>query len=159
MKNGKVVAGLIVWILIAFLPGIVGSLFTPDTAGDSWYSQLAKPAWNPPGWVFGPVWTTLYLLMGVAAWLVWKEGGFGAHRAALSIFLAQLVVNGLWSWFFFGLHLPLLALLDILLLEVLIVFMLFYFWRIQRWAAILILPYLAWVTYAITLNAGIVWMN
>jgi tryptophan-rich sensory protein len=128
--------------------GWVGSQFAPG----EWYASLSKPSWNPPGAVFAPVWTFLYILMGIAAWLVWKEQGFGGARVALIAFLAQLVLNGLWSWLFFGINNPLAAFIEILVLWLLILITLVLFWRIKPLAGMLLLPYLAWVGFASVLN-------
>lgn len=117
-----------------------------------WYASLAKPAWNPPSAVFAPVWTLLYAMMGVAAWLVWKQVGFREAALPLSLFLVQLVLNALWSYLFFGLHRPDLALLDIVTLWVAILVVLVLFWRVAVPAGILLLPYLCWVGFASFLN-------
>ena len=100
-----------------------------------WYAALKKPAWNPPGWVFGPVWTALYTMMAVAAWLVWQRGGFATQRRPLVLFLAQLVLNATWTPLFFGLHRPGVAFAEILLLWLAIAWTLAAFWRVQRAAA------------------------
>lgn len=117
-----------------------------------WYGQLRKPAWNPPGWIFGPVWTALYTMMAVAAWLVWRQGGFPSQRKALGLFLLQLLLNAAWSPLFFGLHNPALAFAEIVLLWFAILGTLITFWKIHRCAGALLLPYLAWVTFAAVLN-------
>jgi tryptophan-rich sensory protein len=124
-----------------------------------WYFDLAKPSWTPPGWIFGPVWTLLYAMMGVAAWLVWKQTGFSRARAALSLFAIQLVLNGVWSWFFFGLHRPGLAFIDILALWVMILATTLAFWQHRPLAGALLIPYLAWVSFASALNFSIWWIN
>jgi translocator protein len=146
--------GLGGWILLPLLAGAFGSLFQPG----QWFAELAKPTWNPPSWVFGPVWTTLYILMGVAAWLVWRRGGPIA-RGALTLFVVQLVFNAAWSWLFFGLQSPGLAFLDIILLWLLIIVTTVAFWRVRMAAGVLLLPYLAWVTFATALNFAIWRMN
>lgn len=117
-----------------------------------WYASLAKPAWNPPSAVFAPVWTLLYAMMGVAAWLVWRQVGLREAALPLSLFLVQLVLNALWSYLFFGLHRPDLALLDIVTLWVAILVVLVLFWRVSIPAGILLLPYLCWVGFASFLN-------
>src|SRR5690606_33180067 len=99
--------GLAVWIILPLLAGVIGSRFQPG----EWYAGLDKPSWNPPSWVFGPVWTALYIMMGVAAWLVWDRHRRAA-RAALMLFVVQLAVNAAWSWLFFGVESPGLALAD-----------------------------------------------
>ena len=116
-------------------------------------------AWAPPAFVFGPVWTILYAMMGIAAWLVWRRGGFKAHGVALSLFLVQLVVNGTWSWLFFGFRLGALAFVDILLLWFLIAGVLYLFWRASLVAGVLLIPYWLWVTFAAYLNFTIWQLN
>ncbi len=140
-----------------FLAGAIGGLFTTPNV-TTWYRALARPSWTPPSWVFGPVWTTLYLLMGIAAALVWQKGKLG-RGFALAIFFVQLVVNALWSVVFFGLHSPLFAMLVIIVLLVLIVWLMRLFAAQSRAAAWLLAPYLLWVLYASTLNLGIVLLN
>jgi translocator protein len=146
---------LAVWILVSLLPGFAGSRFQP---GD-WYDSLIKPSFNPPAWVFAPVWTALYVLMGVAAWLVWKESGFAGARAALVLFLVQLVLNGLWSYLFFGLHSPFAAFLEIVVLWALILLTTVLFWRVRPLAGIMMLPYIAWVSFASVLNYSLWQLN
>ena len=148
MEGWKLWVGLAGWIVASFAAAVVGGFFTPG----EWYAQLNKPAWNPPAWVFGPVWTALYLGMAVAAWLVWRRGGFAGAPVALGLFLAQLVLNGAWSWLFFGLHRPGLALAEILVLWALILATLVAFWAVHRGAGLLFVPYLAWVSFAAFLN-------
>ena len=109
MKNSIM---LLLFVLISFVSGLLGAKAGPD----DWYLQLAKPWFNPPGWVFAPVWAILYLLMGISAWLVWRKAGFQVAARALAVFGLQLVFNGAWTWLFFGLHRPGLALADILIL-------------------------------------------
>jgi tryptophan-rich sensory protein len=133
----------------------VGALFPAD----EWYAALRKPSWTPPNWVFPVVWPVLYTLMGVAAWLVWRGAGFAGAGLALGIFLAQLAVNALWSYLFFGLHRTELGLLDIALLWVLIVATILAFRKHSPAAAWLLAPYLLWVSYAAALNAGILLLN
>jgi tryptophan-rich sensory protein len=125
----------------------------------SFYGQLAQPSWAPPASVFGPVWSVLYAMMGIAAWLVWREGGFAARRRALTVFVVQLALNALWSWLFFAWHHGALALLDIALLWVLIVVTIVLFWRVRPLAGALLLPYLAWVSFASALNYAVWQLN
>jgi benzodiazapine receptor len=146
--------GLVIWIALPLLAGAIGSQFMPGP----WYDALEKPSWNPPSWVFGPVWTTLYVLMGVAAWLVWDRHR-GAARGALALFVVQLAVNAAWSWLFFGLESPGLALIDIIVMWVLIVATIVAFRRLHTLAAMLLLPYLAWVSFATALNFAIWRLN
>ena len=138
------VAGLLGWLLVVFVAAAVGAAASVDAP--SFYAQLSKPAWAPPAGVFGPVWTVLYALMGVAAWLVWRSPG--PKRAALTLFGAQLAANALWSWLFFAWHRGALAAVEILVLLALIVAMIVAFWRISRLAALLMVPYLLWVSFA-----------
>lgn len=142
------VVGLAGWLLVSFLAGAVGGLFMP---GD-WYAQLEKPSWNPPGWIFAPVWTVLYALMAIAAWLIWRSGGFRMRREPLGLFLVQLILNAAWSPLFFGLHQPVLAFVEILLLWLALLATLLSFWKVNRVAAGLLMPYLVWITFAAALN-------
>ena len=146
MRNSAV--GLVLWVLAALAAGWIGSNFMPG----EWYAALIKPSWNPPSSVFAPVWTTLYLLMGVAAWLVWREAGFAGARVALSLFIVQLVLNALWSYLFFGLQRPLSAFVEIIVLWCAILGTLVSFWRVHPTAGALLIPYLLWVSFASALN-------
>jgi translocator protein len=146
--------GLLAWLAVAFATGALGALASIEAA--SFYAQLNRPAWAPPASVFGPVWTTLYAMMGVAAWLVWRRTG-AAHRA-LALFLAQLVANALWSWLFFAWHQGALAFADVWLLLALIAATLLSFWRIHRVAGLLLVPYFFWVAFASVLTCA-VWQN
>lgn len=145
----KGIAGLVLWLGVTFVAAFVGSRFMPG----EWYGTLAKPSWNPPSWVFGPVWTLLYIMMAVAAWLVWRERGAAAGvTAALTMFVLQLVLNAAWSWLFFGRHTISGALLDIVALWLGIVVTIVLFWRVRPLAGALLLPYVAWVSFAAFLN-------
>ena len=117
-----------------------------------WYATLKEPSWNPPGWIFGPVWTTLYAMMAVAAWLTWRQGGWIQQRRALRLFLVQLALNALWTPVFFGLHRPGVAFAEIVLLWLAIAWTIAAFWQVHRAAAGLLVPYLAWVSFAAVLN-------
>jgi translocator protein len=146
-------------IATCFAAAGIGSLFTDPEMG-GWYARLSKPSWTPPNWLFGPVWSTLYLMMAVAAWLVWRERGLaGAAVLPLALFAAQLVFNALWSILFFGMHRIGFALADIMLLWGAILATILAFWRISPGASLLMLPYLIWVTYASALNYSIWKMN
>lgn len=116
------------------------------------YQSLSRPDWAPPPWLFGPVWTVLYLMIGIAAWLVWRERGFAGARAALSLFVMQLAANALWTWIFFAWRRGALAFAEIVVLWILIVATMMAFWRIRRIAGALFIPYLAWVTFASALT-------
>ena len=133
---------------ISFIPALLGSRFRPD----AWYEGLIKPALNPPGWIFGPVWTILYITMGIAAWLVWLQRHNVRVHLALALFGIQLLFNGLWTFLFFGLRNPGIALVDILMLWFAIAFTLMAFWQKSRTAGILLTPYLSWVSFAVYLN-------
>lgn len=146
------VLGLVAWLVLSFSAAALGGFFMP---GD-WYASLKKPSWNPPGWIFGPVWSALYTLMGVAAWMVWKRGGFAAQRRPLTAFLVQLALNAIWTPLFFGLREPGWAFAEILLLWLAIAWTIAEFWRTNRIAAGLLWPYLAWVSFATVLN-GTLW--
>jgi tryptophan-rich sensory protein len=135
-------------LLVAFSAAAVGAIASVDAA--AFYGQLVRPSWAPPAGAFGPVWSVLYALMGVAAWFVWRAGR--GHVAALAIFVVQLVVNALWSWLFFAWRLGALAFIDALILFGLIVATILLFWRASRLAAVLLLPYLAWVGFACALT-------
>ena len=124
-----------------------------------WYEALQKPSWNPPSWLFGPVWTTLYVLMGIAAWLVWREGGWKVQGRPLRWFLVQWFLDAIWIPLFFGLHLPLLAFGEIVLLWFAIAVTARVFWRVKVMAGALLIPYLAWVSFAAILNFTIASLN
>ena len=155
MKTGRKAIGLAGWLLVSFAAAWIGSRYMPG----EWYASLAKPAWNPPSAVFAPVWTVLYVLMGVAAWLVWKRAGFRGAGVALTLFIVQLVFNALWSYLFFGLHDISAAFVDIVVLWAAILVVTVLFWRKVRTAGILMLPYLVWVGFASVLNFTLWRMN
>lgn len=148
MRSKSSLLGLLAWLALCFAAAWFGSLFPP---GD-WYAALAKPAFTPPDWVFAPVWTALYLLMALAAWLVWKDGGWAGAGPALTLFLVQLALNAQWSYLFFGLHRPDLALFDILALWLALLGTVAAFWRRRPLGGGLLLPYLLWVSFAAVLN-------
>jgi len=150
--------GLAVFIALCFLAAGIGSLWTSPNV-NTWYAGLQKPPWTPPGWVFGPVWSILYLSMAVAAWLVWRKEGFSGARLPLSLFGVQLVLNAAWSGLFFALRSPGAALVEILLLWCAILATTVAFWGRSRPAAWLMAPYLAWVTFAVGLNFSIWRLN
>lgn len=150
--------GLALSIVICFGAAGLGSWLTPPSI-EGWYSGLVKPAWTPPNWLFGPVWSALYLCMAIAAWLVWRSAGFSGARFALGLFSVQLVLNVCWSAIFFWAHRPGLAFAEIVLLWVLILATTVAFRPLSRVAALLMTPYLLWVAYAATLNYGIWRLN
>ena len=155
----KPIAKLICSVSVCLLTGFVGSFSTMDSV-NTWYADLSKPSFNPPGWVFGVVWTILYVMMGVAAFLIWKKGIRSRQiRVALGLFVFQLVLNGLWTPIFFGLHMMGLALAEIILLWVAIAVTMVAFWRISKPATYLLVPYILWVSFAIVLNASLWHLN
>lgn len=147
----RALKGFAFWLVVTFVAAGIGSIASINAG--TYYQELVRPEWAPPGDVFGPVWTVLYALMAIAAWLVWrKAGSFDAARGALTLYLVQLVVNALWSWLFFGWHMGGAALVDLVLLWLLIGATTVSFWRIRPLAGALMLPYWAWVTFAGFLN-------
>ena len=157
VPRNKQILGLVAWLAVCFIAAAIGA--AASVQAGAFYTQLIRPEWAPPPGLFGPVWTTLYALMGIAAWLVWRMGGFRAARTALTLFLVQLAFNALWSWLFFGGHLGALAFMDIILLLVLIVATLIAFWRIRPLAGALLVPYLLWVSFATALNYSVWQLN
>ncbi|MEO6925103.1 MAG: TspO/MBR family protein [Rhodanobacter sp.] len=157
MAHVKQIVGLIGWLLLSFVTAAIGAVASVQAA--AFYQQLAQPSWAPPSSVFGPVWSVLYALMGVAAWLVWREGGWRRQRGVLALFVLQLALNALWSWLFFGWHRGALAFADIVLLWLLIVATLVGFWRVRPLAGALLLPYLCWVSFAAALNFAVWHLN
>ena len=150
--------GLLVAIVVCFAAAGIGSLATVG-AIPTWYAALPKPSWNPPNWIFGPVWSLLYLMMAVAAWLVWRAAGWPGARLALGLFAIQLVLNVGWSVVFFGLHRPGWALGEIVVLWCAILATLLLFRPISPVAALLLVPYLLWVTFASALNFAVWRLN
>jgi translocator protein len=155
MTTMTAIIGAVGWLVVTFVAAAAGARFMPD----QWYEGLTKPSWNPPNWVFGPVWTVLYLLMAVAAWLVWSQNGFAHAAVPLAFFLVQLGLNAIWSWLFFGRHQLLGALIDLIALWAAILITLILFWRGVMLAGILLVPYLAWVSFAGVLNATLWRLN
>ena len=151
------ILGLFGWLVACFTTSAIGAVASIQAR--SFYTQLTQPAWAPPGWVFGPVWTTLFAMMAIAAWLVWRSGGFSNNRVALTLFLLQLVVNALWSWLFFAWHQGGLALADIALLWILILATTVSFWKVRPLAGMLLIPYLLWVSFAAVLNYAMWQLN
>lgn len=154
----KKVLPLIISVLLAEGAGILGSFFTIKEI-PTWYATLIKPSFSPPNWIFGPVWTTLYCLMGISAFLIWQKRNLITARKGLTIYAANLVANTLWSIVFFGLRNPGLALLVIFFLWSTIVLMIIRFWKINKLASVLMVPYLLWVTFATLLNFAIFSLN
>ena len=157
MSRTQQAIGFIGWLLLSFIAAAVGARASVQAA--TFYQQLAQPTWAPPASVFGPVWSLLYALMGIAAWLIWRGGGWRRQRGALTLFVLQLAVNALWSWLFFGWHRGAFAFADIVLLWLLIVSTLIGFWRVRPLAGALLVPYLCWVSFAAALNFTVWQLN
>jgi len=157
--HGSGLLKLLACLAVVLAAGGIGSLATAR-AIPTWYKGLTKPSFNPPNWLFGPAWTVLYLMMAVAAWLVWKQGmGAAGVKLALAVFLVQLVLNALWSVLFFGLRSPLAGMVGISGLWLAILATIILFFRVSTPAGVLLLPYIAWVTFAALLNAAILRLN
>lgn len=157
MTTGGMLVGLAAWLGVCFLAAAAGAIATADAG--AFYTRLVRPTWAPPPSLFGPVWTVLYVLMGIAAWLVWRDGGFRASRTALTLFLIQLAVNALWSWLFFGWRLGAVSFVEVVVLWVLVAATLVSFWRKRPLAGGLLVPYLLWVSFAAALNFTIWRLN
>jgi len=149
--------GLVGWLAATFAAGGVGAIASSRAA--TFYGQLSQPTWAPPAWLFGPVWSVLYISMAVAAWLVWRERGFRGAPIALWLFVIQLIANALWTWLFFVLHQGLLSLAEIGVLWLLIAATISRFWPIHRLAALLLVPYLVWVSFAFALTLALWRLN
>ena len=142
---------LVLFLVICFAAEAIGGAVTTPKIG-TWYATLAKPSWNPPAWIFAPVWSALYFCMAIAAWLIWRQNATAGVRVPLTLFGVQLVLNVLWSCIFFGLQSPGLACLDVLLLWGAVAVTMITFWQWSRTASILFVPYWMWVTFASVLN-------
>jgi len=153
----KQLIGFIGWVIVCFTASAAGAI--ASIQAKSFYANLTQPEWAPPGWLFGPVWSTLFALMAIAAWLVWREGRFDKHRGVLNLFIIQLIPNVLWSWLFFALNKGGLAFADIILLWVLIAATIISFWRVNRLASAMLIPYLLWVSFAAFLNYSVWQLN
>jgi tryptophan-rich sensory protein len=149
--------GLLGWLLLVFTAAAVGAFASADAS--EFYRNLARPSWAPPGWLFGPVWSVLYALMGVAAWLVWRARGFAGARSALFVFIVQLAANALWTWLFFGWRQGGLAFAEILLLLTLVLATIVLFWRINKLAAVMLMPYFLWLSFASGLTLSMWQLN
>ena len=154
-QPGRQGLALVGWLVFCFAAS--GTAVFVSTGG--WYAALHKPPWNPPAWIFGPAWSLLYVIMAVAAWLVWREGGWKWQRFALTFFLIQWLLNALWTPLFFGMHRSGLAFGEIILLWIVLSVTLRLFWQASKLAGVLLVPYLAWITFAATLNCAIWRMN
>ena len=151
MNYLKLVISIGVCLLVGFIAGMLTA-----TSIDTWYSTLTKPSFNPPNWVFGPAWTILYIMMGIALYLVWNASN---NRIAVTFFVIQLALNFLWSFLFFALENPLIAFIEILLLLGMIILTAVQFYPVSRTAAFLLIPYILWVIFASLLNFSIYWLN
>lgn len=155
----KHILQIIAFVAICQAAGIVGALFTVD-AIPSWYNTLNQPSFRPPNWIFGPMWTTLYVLMGVAAWKIWRKRKENIHaNFAVKLFFIHLFFNAIWSIIFFGYHQIGIALIDIIIVFGMIIWLMAKFWKIDHLATYLLIPYLIWVGFAIALNAAIFMIN
>jgi tryptophan-rich sensory protein len=153
------IIGMVFAVVICLSVGAIGTISTSQNI-PTWYASLNKPAFTPPNWLFGPAWTTLYILMGIAAFLVWKAGiGRPEVKAALWIFLAQLVLNAVWTPLFFGAHWLLLSFLEMILLWLLILWTIVKFYGISVVAGLLLIPYILWVSFASVLNLSFWLLN
>jgi tryptophan-rich sensory protein len=156
-NSKRQIAGLVGWLIVVFAAAAIGA--AASIQAGPFYDQLARPEWAPPPSVFGPVWSVLYLLMSVSAWLVWRVGGFRAAQTALALFVSQLALNALWSWLFFGWHLGATAFADIVLLWLLIGATIICFWRIRPLAGAMLIPYFLWASFAAALNYSVWQLN
>lgn len=149
------IVGLIVSLLLAYGAAFLGAIVSPGMASPEWYHQLRKPEWNPPMWLFGPVWIGLYTLMAISAWIIWHENGFTAVKMPLILYMIQLGINAAWSWIFFKWHQLGWAIVEIMVLWVFILWTILAFAKFSIAAAWLMIPYLLWVSFAMVLNASI----
>ena len=152
------IPGLCLFISLCLLVSGLGGAITSNTV-DTWYQGINKPSFNPPDWVFAPIWITLYVLMGIAAWRIWRKSSPKKIVIPLAVFSIQLALNLIWSFLFFGIQRIDLALFEIVTLLIVIIANTVLFWRVDRLAGIFLIPYIAWVTYAMILNASIWILN
>ncbi|MDN7124127.1 TspO/MBR family protein [Pseudidiomarina terrestris] len=158
MSLMKQIGGLLGWLALSFIVAAIGGWGSANAP--VFYRELTLPDWAPAAWLFGPVWTALYTMMAIAAWLVWREYGFtGLAKRALQVNLVQLALNMLWSWLFFAWYLGAVSFVEIILLWCAILATIVLYWRLNKAAAILMLPYLAWVSFAMALNYSIWQLN
>ncbi|ODS36627.1 TspO protein [Candidatus Altiarchaeales archaeon WOR_SM1_SCG] len=158
MKTGNILK-LAASIIICLSAGFIGSIFTMDSIS-TWYMEIEKPFFNPPNWVFAPVWTTLYILMGISLYIVWKNGiEKEGVKIALTLFGVQIVLNTLWSILFFGMKSPLYAFVEIIILWAAILLTIIKFMKISKTAGYLLVPYILWVSFAAVLNFSIFILN
>ena len=155
----KSISKLIFSVSVCLLTGFLGSFATMDSV-TTWYAGLSQPSFTPPDWSFGVVWSILYVMMGISAFLIWNNGiNKKQVNVALGLFIIQLALNGLWTPIFFGLHMMALALVEIVLLWIAILITILAFWRISKPATFLLLPYILWVSFAVVLNAALCFLN
>ncbi|MDJ0805850.1 MAG: TspO/MBR family protein [Gammaproteobacteria bacterium] len=157
-KTVTKVIGLFIFLALCLLVGVIGGFITSSSV-ETWYQTLNKPSFNPPDWLFAPVWSSLYIMMAIAAWRVWLRIGLADGWLVFVLFFLQLILNLAWSYLFFGLHRIDLALLEIIILLTLIIINAVVFWRIDRLAGMLFMPYIVWVFYANILNFSLLMMN
>ena len=151
---------LLICCAVPFLTGLMGDPFITAESSGRWYANLNKPFFNPPNWIFGPVWTTLYIMMGISAYLVWqKDIEDKPVRVAMAWYIIQIILNAIWTPLFFGMQSPLLGLVDVIGLLAAIIVTIVLFFKIFRPAALLLIPYLAWVSFATVLNASVYLLN
>lgn len=155
MDTVQLIIGAVVWLAITFGAAFLGARYLPD----EWYTQIRKPTWNPSNKIFAPVWSVLYLLMAIAAWLVWKRYGVAGAIVPLALFIMQLLLNAAWTWLFFGRHRLDTALVDIVVLWLVILTVIILFWGLEPLAGLLLVPYLLWVSFATFLNYTIWRLN
>jgi tryptophan-rich sensory protein len=158
MKKKHLWISFIVFILLCFIVELIGSLWTKQTVL-TWYPMLTKPSWTPPSWVFGPVWSLLYIMIGVSGWLIYRSESSRKRTIALILYGIQLCLNFIWSFLFFSLRSPALGLIDIVLLCLFISLTILQSWKVRPLASLLLIPYLIWVLYATSLNAAIWILN
>lgn len=158
MKKKQLWISFVVFIALCLIVEIIGSFWTKETV-TTWYPTLIKPSWTPPNWIFGPVWSTLYVMIAVSGWLIYRAEYSHKRTIALILYGSQLALNFIWSFLFFSLRNPLLGLIDIVLLSLLISLTIIKAWDVRPLASLLLVPYLLWVLYATSLNAGIWVLN
>lgn len=158
MKQKHLWISFITFIIVCLIVQIVGSFWTRESVS-TWYPTLIKPSWTPPDWIFGPVWSFLYIMIAVSGWLIYKSEYSHKRSVALMLYAGQLVLNFIWSFLFFSLRSPILGLIDIVLLCLLIILTIISAWPVRPLASLLLIPYLMWVMYATALNAGIWLLN
>ncbi len=158
MKQKRLWISFVIFISLSFLVQIIGSIWTKETVS-TWYPTLAKPSWTPPDWVFGPVWSCLYIMIAISGWLIYRAKHSHKRSIALMLYSSQLALNFMWSFLFFSLQSPLLGLIDIILLCFLIILTIVKTWPVRPLASLLLAPYLLWGLYATSLNAGIWLLN